>query len=68
MCWHGKCVLSQVTLMRKGQVMFMSIFHNKSERRVRHRRECKDRRAVVRFGDVLGRRSGTERRGADSSK
>ena len=48
--------------------MFMNIFQNKSERRNKHRRTCKDRRTLVRFGDALGRRSGFERRGADNSK
>ena len=33
-----------------------------SERRVAERREVLDRRATTRFSDVLGRRSGVERR------
>ena len=57
-------VIVMMTLMRMVQAMFMKIFRNKSERRAKHRRECKDRRTVVRFGDALGRRSGTERREA----
>lgn len=32
------------------------------ERRINHRRNGKDRRAVVRFGDALGRRLGLDRR------
>jgi len=37
--------------------------HNyKSNQRVEQRRSGNDRRAVVRFGDALGRRSGLERR------
>ena len=36
--------------------------NNIDERRVQQRRVCLDRRAVVRFGDALGRRSGFERR------
>ncbi len=32
------------------------------ERRVDHRRIAKDRRDIVRFEDVLGRRTGVERR------
>ena len=34
----------------------------KDKRRQQDRREIKDRRAEVRFGDVLGRRTGIERR------
>jgi hypothetical protein len=36
--------------------------YNGPERRVSDRRGSKDRRDTVRFGDVLGRRSGVERR------
>ena len=36
--------------------------NNDSERREIERRVGKDRRTTVRFGDVLGRRSGVERR------
>ena len=36
--------------------------YNGPERRVRDRRKGGDRRTTVRFGDVLGRRSGIERR------
>ncbi len=36
--------------------------YNGSERRVTDRRIGEDRRTNVRFGDVLGRRSGVERR------
>ena len=36
--------------------------YNGSERRVNDRRIGVDRRTNVRFGDVLGRRSGVERR------
>jgi len=42
--------------------------YNGPERRVSDRRESKDRRDTVRFGDILGRRSGVERRlGQNSS-
>ena len=34
----------------------------KDKRRQQDRREIKDRRSEVRFGDVLGRRTGIERR------
>ena len=36
--------------------------YNGSERREDDRRNVEDRRTNVRFGDVLGRRSGVERR------
>jgi len=36
--------------------------YNGSERRENDRRLGEDRRTTVRFGDVLGRRSGIERR------
>ena len=36
--------------------------YNGEERRNHERRDRKDRRAIVRFEDVLGRRSGVERR------
>jgi hypothetical protein len=36
--------------------------YNGSERRVNDRRIREDRRTNVRFGDILGRRSGVERR------
>ena len=36
--------------------------YNGPERRVSERRKGRDRRTNVRFGDVLGRRSGIERR------
>ena len=36
--------------------------YNGSERREKDRRIGEDRRTNVRFGDVLGRRSGVERR------
>ena len=36
--------------------------YNGSERRLKDRRIGEDRRTNVRFGDVLGRRSGVERR------
>jgi len=36
--------------------------HNGPERRANDRRMGEDRRTTVRFGDVLGRRSGVERR------
>ena len=36
--------------------------YNGPERRVRERRTLEDRRATTRFNDVLGRRSGVERR------
>lgn len=32
------------------------------DQRVKQRRTCKNRRAIVRFGDALGRRSGHDRR------
>ena len=36
--------------------------NNGSERRAKDRRTGEDRRTTIRFGDVLGRRSGVERR------
>ena len=36
--------------------------NNKSDQRVKQRRTGKDRRAIVRFGNALGRRSVLERR------
>jgi len=36
--------------------------NNDPERRANDRRKGNDRRANIRFGDVLGRRSGIERR------
>ncbi len=36
--------------------------HTEPERRVAERREVLDRRVTTRFSDVLGRRSGVERR------
>ena len=36
--------------------------NNDSERREKDRRIGEDRRTTIRFGDVLGRRSGVERR------
>ena len=36
--------------------------YNGQERRVKERRSGQDRRATTRFSDVLGRRSGVERR------
>ena len=36
--------------------------YNDSERREKDRRIGEDRRTTIRFGDVLGRRSGVERR------
>ena len=36
--------------------------NNGSERRANDRRTGEDRRTTIRFGDVLGRRSGVERR------
>lgn len=36
--------------------------YNGPERRVLDRREGEDRRGTIRFSDVLGRRSGVERR------
>ena len=36
--------------------------YNGPERRISDRRKKEDRRSTVRFGDVLGRRSGVERR------
>lgn len=36
--------------------------NNKDKRRQQDRRIIKDRRAEVRFGDALGRRTGIERR------
>jgi hypothetical protein len=36
--------------------------NNIPERRIEERRKMKDRRATIRFGDALGRRSGIERR------
>lgn len=42
---------------------------NKIDRRSKQRRERDDRRVHVRFGDILGRRSGVERRlDTDSDK
>ena len=38
------------------------INNSKDKRRQQDRRETKDRRAEVRFGDALGRRTGMERR------
>jgi len=43
--------------------------YNGPERREHERREVEDRRVTIRFGDILGRRSGVERRlGHNSSK
>ena len=42
--------------------MLISNHQVEHERRVKHRRLCNDRRAVVRFGDALGRRSEVDRR------
>ncbi len=39
-----------------------SNIHNGSERRISERRKKADRRCAIRFSDVLGRRSGVERR------
>ena len=36
--------------------------YNGPERRVKERRSIEDRRVTTRFNDVLGRRSGVERR------
>ena len=36
--------------------------YNGEERRNHERRESRDRRTIIRFEDVLGRRSGVERR------
>ena len=36
--------------------------HNGPERRVNDRREKDDRRGTARFSDILGRRSGVDRR------
>ena len=36
--------------------------YNGPERRVNDRRNVADRRITIRFGDILGRRSGVERR------
>ena len=36
--------------------------YNGSERRVNDRRESADRRCTTRFSDILGRRSGVDRR------
>ena len=36
--------------------------NNESERRAKNRRKSDDRRNSVRFGDVLGRRTGVDRR------
>ena len=36
--------------------------NNGSERRVKDRRESEDRRGTTRFSDILGRRSGVDRR------
>lgn len=35
---------------------------NEAERRAKDRRKNEDRRSTVRFGDVLGRRTGVDRR------
>ena len=35
---------------------------NDSDRRTKDRRKSDDRRSTVRFGDVLGRRTGVDRR------
>ena len=39
-----------------------SYSYNGSERRVNDRRESDDRRGTTRFSDILGRRSGVDRR------
>ena len=36
--------------------------NNDTERRVKDRRESNDRRGTTRFSDILGRRSGVDRR------
>lgn len=36
--------------------------NNEAERRAKDRRQSNDRRSAVRFGDVLGRRTGVDRR------
>jgi len=43
-------------------VVLLGNHKDKCERRIQLRRLCEDRRAVVRFGDALGRRLGVERR------